>query len=59
MSACLDKIHLSNVDYERSRFYHEMKIYNNNLQHINVLKASQRMDQIILNWYKYNKNKNN
>lgn len=56
MSACLDKVYLSVVDYERNRFYHEVETYKNDLQHINVLKASQRMDQIILNWYKYKKN---
>ncbi len=57
MLACLDKIHLDLLNYERNRFYHVVEKYKGELQHKNVISASQRMDQIINNWYKNQKKK--
>jgi hypothetical protein len=57
MLSCIDKINFALLDFERNMFYHVVEKYNGELQHKNVISASQRMDQIINNWYKNQKKK--
>ncbi|MGI6684583.1 MAG: hypothetical protein ACOX47_03640 [Bacillota bacterium] len=55
MSACVEKIYANILDSERNKFYLVVETYKGELQHKSVLLASQRMDIIILDWYRRRK----
>ncbi len=58
MSVCFKKFNHFNVEeLERDRLYHIVEEHNFNFKLGSVLKASRRMDQIILYWYQQQKKK--
>ena len=59
MTTYLDKIHLNVLDCERNSLHYVVETCKGELLHKNVLSASQRMDRIIVNWYRIKNIKSN